>query len=422
MNSTVESSGLYAWTRDLETSRDVLEREQAAYGMLLGWLERWRVNLGQPAGRESCVKFWREAVLAKRREPWQLEQWAAALRWYLRWLENRYQAGIEVRSLEERVRQAVERAGARRGLAARTRETYGRHAARFARWAGDPKEVMKPERARDYLSALVTERHVSFARQKQVLNALVFLFREVCSMEQVDLEVRLRKTETRIPVVMDVSEVMRVLDKIDARYGLMARIQYGGGLRLKELVSLRVKDVDEGRGIITVRETKGDKHRTTVLPETLRHEVAERKARLRKLFEEDRVAGLPGVMLPGALEFRDRRAGEKWPWQWFFPGAKPSQDPASGIIRRHHVHPENYSRAVRRAVDEAMIDKRVTTHAFRHAFATHLLEGGTDLRRIQELMGHSDVKTTEIYTHVAKGIGAMGVRSPLDVAGLVGFR
>jgi site-specific recombinase XerD len=215
---------------------------------------------------------------------------------------------------------------------------------------------------------------------------------------------------------------MRVLDKIDARYGLMARIQYGGGLRLKELVSLRVKDVDEGRSIITVRETKGDKHRTTVLPETLRHEVAERKARLRKLFEEDRVAGLPGVMLPGALEFRDRRAGEKWPWQWFFPGAKPSQDPASGIIRRHHVHPENYSRAVRRAVDEAMIDKRVTTHAFRHAFATHLLEGGTDLRRIQELMGHSDVKTTEIYTHVAKGIGAMGVRSPLDVAGLVGFR
>ena len=158
--------------------------------------------------------------------------------------------------------------------------------------------------------------------------------------------------------------------------------QYGGGLRLKELVSLRVKDVDESRGIITIRETKGDKHRTTILPESLRDEVAERKKRLRELHEKDRAAGLPGVALPGAFEFKDRRAGEKWPWQWFFPGNKPSRDPESGIIRRHHVHVENYSKAVRRAVDEAMIDKRASTHALRHAFATHLLEGGTDLRTI----------------------------------------
>ena len=398
----------------MEASRDVNDRERAAFEMLLGWFERFRVNLGMPAGRDACTRFWKESVLAKPREPWQTEQWAMAIRWYLRWVENRYESGGEVRTLEERVRIAVEKAGARRGLALRTRETYGQHAGRFARWTGDAAEVRKPESARDYLSALVSERKVSFATQKQALNALVFYFREVCGMEEVDLEVRLRKTATRLPVVLDVKEVLAVLEKIDARYGLMARIQYGGGLRLKELVSLRVKDVDENRGIITIRETKGDKHRTTILPESLRDEVAERKKRLRELHEKDRAAGLPGVALPGAFVYKDRRAGEKWPWQWFFPGNKPSRDPESGIIRRHHVHVENYSKAVRRAVDGAMIDKRASTHALRHAFATHLLEGGTDLRTIQELLGHSDVKTTEIYTHVAKGVGAMGVRSPLD--------
>ena len=277
---------------------------------------------------------------------------------------------------------AVESAGARRGLARRTRQTYGRHAGQFARWAVDAREVRRPEKGRDYPSWLVSEKRVAFATQKQALNALVFFFKEVCGMEEVDLGVRLRKTEPRLPVVLDVSEVMAVLDKIDKRYALMARIQYGGGLRLKELVSLRVKDVDEVRSIITVRETKGDKHRTTMLPESLRDEVAERKQRLRELHEKDRAEGLPGVTLPGAFGLKDRRAGEKWPWQWFFPGRKPSRDPESGIVRRHHVHVENYSKAVRRAVDEAMIDKRATTHALRHAFATHLLEGGTDLRRI----------------------------------------
>jgi integron integrase len=415
MNSVLAAgSGLYAWSKDLEASRDVNDRERAAFEMLLGWFERFRVNLGLPAGREACSRFWRESVLAKPREPWQTEQWAMAIRWYLRWVENRYESGGEVRTLEERVRMAVEKAGARRGLALRTRETYGQHAGRFARWAGDAGEVRKPERARDYLSALVSERKVAFATQKQALNALVFFFKEVCGMEEVDLEVRLRKTEPRLPVVLDVKEVLAVLDKIDKRYALMARIQYGGGLRLKELVSLRVKDVDEIRGMITIRETKGDKHRSTVLPESLREEVAERKKCLRELHEKDRAAGLPGVALPGAFVFKDRKAGEKWPWQWFFPGNKPSRDPESGIVRRHHVHEENYSKAVRRAVEEAMIDKRASTHALRHAFATHLLEGGTDLRTIQELLGHSDVKTTEIYTHVAKGVGAMGVKSPLD--------
>lgn len=278
---------------------------------------------------------------------------------------------------------------------------------------------MKPAKGRDFLIWQVEGRKVSYSTQKQALNALVFFYKAVCGMEEVDLEVRLRKTEPRMPVVLDVGEVMKVLDKIDEKYGLMARIQYGGGLRLMELVRLRIKDVDEGRGIVTVRCGKGDKDRTTVLPESLRELVAERKLELRGLFEKDRAAGLSGCWLPEALARKHPKGGEKWPWQYFFPAVKPALDPESGLIRRHHVGENAYANAIRRAVDESMLDKNATTHALRHAFATHLLEGGTDLRTIQTLLGHADVKTTEIYTHVAKGVGAMGVKSPLDRMGWV---
>jgi integron integrase len=415
---------LYPWTKDLEASSDVRLREIPAFAMFLGWLEKFVCNKGLQPGRPSCERFWREGVSCRHREQWQLDQWAAAMRWYLRWLENRHAQGGEVRSLPERARDAVWRAGARRGLQPRTRETYGGRVASFAEWVGDGRAMMDPAKGRDFLIWQVEGRKVSYSTQKQILNALVFFYKAVCGMEEVDLEVRLRKTEKRIPVVLDVAEVMKVLDKIDEKYGLMARIQYGGGLRLMELVRLRVKDVDEKRGIITVRGGKGDKDRTTVLPESLRAAVAEKKERLRKLFEEDRASGLAGTWLPEALARKYPKGGEKWPWQYFFPAAKPAVDPASRgcagaspqshLIRRHHIGDDAYASAVRRAVDDAMIDKAATTHAFRHSFATHLLEGGTDLRTIQTLLGHADVKTTEIYTHVAKGVGAMGVISPLD--------
>jgi integrase len=291
--------------------------------MVLGWFETFRSRQRLVAGREACVLFWRDQVKSKERPGWQLEQWAAAIEWYLRWVGNTRERGDDPRTLEERVRDAVERAGSRRGLARLTRETYGRWAAGFARWAGEARAMLDPGKGRDFLTWLVAERRVAFSTQKQALNALVFFYKDVCGMEAVDLQVRLRKTTPRLPVVLDVAEVMAVLERIDQRYALMAKIQYGGGLRLKELVSLRVKDVDEGRGMITIREAKGDKHRTTVLPVAVREEVAAKKKELRELHEKDRAAGLPGVALPNAYDRKDRRAGEKWPWQWMFDKCRP---------------------------------------------------------------------------------------------------
>jgi integrase len=292
MNST-KPMIVYAWSADLEASRDVNERQRDAYAMVLGWLEHWRLRIGAQPGRESCVRFWREQVMVKDREAWQLEQWSGAIQWYLRWMKYRMEAGGELRGLEERVRRAVEGTGARRGLARRTRETYGRWAAGFARWVGDARELLKTDRASAYLEWLVTERKVSFSTQKQALNALVFFLKDVCGRESVLFDVRLRKSEKRLPVVLDVKEVMAVLDRVDGVCGLMARIQYGGGLRMNELVNLRVKDVDEGRGIITVRGGKGDKDRTTVLPDAVLEEIAARKVKLRALHEEDRAVALP---------------------------------------------------------------------------------------------------------------------------------
>lgn len=403
-----------SWREDLEASRDVGERERPGYGFILSWLESWRLKEGQAPGREAAREFWRREVKTKPRKDWQLEQWAAGIRWYLHWLEICTKEGREPRGLRERVEQAVLRAGARRGLARRTRETYAGWVGRFGEWAGTPQAVMSEERASEWLGGLVGESRLSFSTQKQALNAVVFFLREVCGKAEVQLSVRLRRTLPRVPVVLTAREVLAILDRLSGRHRLAAELQYGAGLRLAEVVSLRVKDVDEERRQVTVRAGKGDRDRVTVLPERVKVRLAEGREKRRALYEEDRKAGTPGVALPGALARKMPKAGERWEWFWLFPDDHLSKDPESGIVRRHHLHPGVYGEAVRRAAREAGIEKRVTTHALRHSFATHLLERGTDLRTIQELLGHEDVKTTERYTHVASGVNGCGVRSPLD--------
>jgi integron integrase len=379
------------------------------------------MRCGFDAGREAARAFWKSEVLREgvTREDWQLEQWESAIQWYLNWLRACAEVGADHRSLAERVRAAVDSAGARRGLARRTKQCYGAWAARYAVFAGEERAVVRVETETAFLTSVVEDEDCAYSTQKQALNALAFFFKHVCGVEEPVFNVKLKKTGTRIPVVLSKEETQRVFEKLespDGRYGLAARLQYAAGLRLSELVRLRIKDVDLGRGTVTVRCGKGDKDRVTVLPKSMREELAGQVNRARELWKADREAGLAGVWLPGALARKYKRAAESFEWFWLFPARQVSIDPESGVPRRHHLHGKVYNEAIKRAAAAAGIEKLVTSHALRHSFATHLLEAGIDLRTIQDLLGHEDITTTEIYLHVATGANGLGVVSPLDVA------
>ena len=435
----------WCWRKDLAAFRGLTDRERTGFLLVLEWFENFRLRHELPAGREAARSFWRDEVLGKdrQREPWQLEQWGDAIKWYLGWLAACSEEGGDHRSLPERVRAAVNSAGSRRGLALETKKCYRSWAARYARFAGDEREIMREETATRFLTSVVDDEDCAYSTQKQALNALAFFFKHVLSRQEPVFNVKLKKTGARVPVVLSQGETQRLFGALEnpapesdtgkqenqpggtstlmakkhnARYGLAARLQYGAGLRLSEVVRLRVKDIDLDRGTVTVRLGKGDKDRQTVLPKTLRAEVAEQIERARELWEMDREAGIAGVYLPGALARKFRRAAETFEWFWLFPARQISVDPESGLRRRHHLHGKVYNEAIKRAAAAAGIEKRVTSHALRHSFATHLLENGTDLRTIQEILGHEDITTTEIYLHVATGANGLGVVSPLDCA------
>lgn len=389
--------------------------------MLLGWLENFRLRLGLPAGREAAVVFWREQVLCheKVRQPWQIKQWSEAIVWYLNWFKICQRKGSDHRGVPERMRDAADAAGMRRGLAPRTRQSYGSWIARYGAYAKTAKAAMKPESASQFLGWVIKEKKCSYATQKIALNALVFFFRDVCGINEVRFDVRLRKTKRRIPTVLSREEISQMVPRLESKYLLAAKLQYGAGLRLGELVNLRVKDLDLERGILTIRSGKGDKDRTTVIPRSLQQDLANHLIGIRKLWKQDRENHQAGVAIPGGLGRKFSRAGEDWEWFWIFPAAGESRDPESGTTRRHHLHSKVFNGALKRAASRAGLNKRVTSHALRHSFATHLLEGGTDLRTIQALLGHEDVTTTEIYTHVAIGSNQLGVINPLDSLAVV---
>lgn len=276
-----------------------------------------------------------------------------------------------------------------------------------------PAQMGAPE-VEAFLSHLAVAGKVAASTQNQAKSALLFLYREVLAIELPWLDnVTQAKIPQRLPVVLTASEVKSVLNRLDGTLWLMASLLYGGGLRLMECVRLRVKDVDFEMRQITVREGKGFKDRVTMLPESCIAPLQAHLARVKALHNEDMAAGHGAVYLPYALEKKYPNAAKEWGWQYVFPSRNLSVDPRSGVTRRHHVDEKSLQRAVKRAAQQAGIAKPATPHTFRHSFATHLLQSGYDIRTVQELMGHKDVQTTMIYTHVLNR-GGKGVQSPLD--------
>jgi integron integrase len=265
----------------------------------------------------------------------------------------------------------------------------------------------------DYLTYLAVERNLAKSTQQQAFNALLFFFRHVIGHEPGNIKDAIRaKRKRRLPVVLTRNEISRLFERLCGTPLLMAQIIYGGGLRLRECISLRIKDIDFEQRILSIRG-KGDKDRRTLLAETVSTTLKAHLESVRAIFEADRQADVAGVYLPKALSSKYPNAGKEWIWQWVFPSKTLSVDPRTNTVRRHHVHASSLQKHIKKAAGKAGIGKPVTVHCLRHSFATHLLEGGTDLRSIQELLGHVSVQTTMIYTHVARK-NALGVTSPLD--------
>ncbi|HFD11425.1 MAG TPA: integron integrase [Crenotrichaceae bacterium] len=275
-----------------------------------------------------------------------------------------------------------------------------------------PAEMAEKE-VEAFLTHLAVDRKVSCSTQNQAFSALLFLYKEVLDIELVKLNATRSKLPERLPVVLSALEVQSLLARLDGVEHLMASLLYGSGLRLMECVRIRVKDVDFNYEQLTIRNGKGNKDRVTMLPQSVADGLRLQLDKTRLIHQQDVSEGFGEVYLPFALERKYPNAAKEWGWQYVFPASKRSVDPRSGKVRRHHISEQRLQRAVKKAVRASHIDKPASCHTFRHSFATHLLETGYDIRTVQELMGHADVSTTMIYTHVLNK-GGKGVHSPLD--------
>ncbi len=324
--------------------------------------------------------------------------------------EDRF-GGVVPTTLLEALRARMRRLG----LGLRTEEAYSGWVRRFLRaYAGQHPRALGAPEVEAFLTNLAVRGHVAASTQNQALSALLFLYREVLGQELPWMDdIRRAKRPQRVPVVLTRAEVEALLAELSGRDWLMASLLYGSGLRLLECLRLRVKDLEFSRGELVVRDGKGGKDRVTMLPRALVPALQLQLGDARRVHARDLAAEHGGVMLPDALARKYPNADREWAWQWVFPASQRSRDPRSGSVKRHHLHESVLQRAVKGAVGRAGIAKPASCHTLRHSFATHLLEDGYDIRTVQELLGHTDVGTTQIYTHVLNR-GARGVKSPLD--------
>lgn len=425
------------WREALEAS-PLEEKVRKGYEISIRWYLSFCRRSRVKVDFESARAFVEWAAKEKSAKEWQVEAWKAAIRWFFRHSRDRKSHGESARKVLDARKEGspeldavnlpnppqadsgwkadVIRVMRIRSMSYRTEISYLGWLERFAgRHDLDSPKERTEEEIRQFLDDLAVKGQVSASTQRQALNALVFLFREVWGRELGDFsDYRKARILSRLPVVLTRNEIQSLFGQMKGTDLLMARLAYGAGLRIMELLRLRVKDLDFGQGKVVVRKGKGDKDRATVLPHALEVPLKEHLERIKPLYEEDRLQKVAGVWLPPALERKFPKAGEQWGWFWVWPTDGLLQDPrANGKLRRHHVADRTFQAAIRQATLSAGLAKRVTPHVLRHSFATHLLEGGTDIRTVQELLGHSDVRTTQIYTHVMQKPG-MGVRSPLD--------
>jgi integron integrase len=323
----------------------------------------------------------------------------------------------EVERLFSELVEAVKTEIRTRHFSYRTETTYLDWVRRFIAFHNyaNPRELDAPTAVKDYLDYLAVEREVTASTQNQALNALVFFYGQVLRKPVGQIEEFTRaKRPRRLPEVMTQKEVQSLLSKMSSTTGLMAGLMYGSGLRLMECVRLRVKDIDFAQHQVMVRDGKGQKDRVTMLPERFAAPLQKHLVQVKAIYEQDLAQGTAGVYLWPALERKFPNAGKEWIWQYVFPAKSLSVDPRSGKVRRHHINETLIQKAVKEAAMQAAINKKVSCHTLRHSFATHLLEARYDIRTVQELLGHANVVTTMVYTHVLNRPG-LSVKSPADI-------
>ncbi len=409
---TIQGAAFAQWLR----ARRLAPDNRAPY--LVRWVERFqRLQSVRPAESwRDTLRVFLDDLAAGHTADWQIRQAAEAVTLYCGQFAETTQsatapapkppAGQPVAAMRELLRL--------RHYSPRTVDCYTGWARRFLRYLGNCREGPPTTAdAKAYLSHLATRRRVSASTQNQAFNALLFLYRNVFDTELGDMAETVRARRGRkLPLVLSVPDTMAVLEELTGSRRLMLELLYGSGLRLGELVVLRVKDLDFEAGSITVHSGKGDKDRVTFLPQRLEAPLRRHLATVREVHERDVAAGAGEAPLPGALARKYPHAGREWGWQFVFPSSTLSTD-SGGTIRRWHVSPATVQKAMKAAVRRAGIAKPASVHTLRHSFATHLLMGGVDIRRVQTLLGHSSVETTMIYTHVLQTM-APDLRSPLD--------
>ena len=322
---------------------------------------------------------------------------------------------VSVDSKSTRFIDQVRLAIRKKGLAWKTEQTYIHWILRYIRFHGRRHPAdLQISHIEKFLDHLATDRFVAQNTQATALNALVFLYREFLGVDTSELNFTKSRRQRRLPTVLSAGEAKRILQGMRGQSLTVAMLLYGSGLRVMEACRLRVKDIDFDLQEITVRESKGGKERKTLLPDAVAYRLMQQRDYVASVHQQDLDSGFGEVYMPNALARKYPGAAKELTWQFIFPSSRIGVDPRSGVMRRHHMHESTVQKAVKEAVKSAAIYKKVGPHTLRHSFATRLLENGYDLRTIQELLGHSDIRTTEIYTHVLNK-GGRGVRSPLDM-------